>query len=81
MINDFGYFNAILENLNKVNETQGENIKKAAALMTDAIANDRLISVYGGGDCGLRGRGKKRGRAHYQVDDDLASGADGGFGR
>jgi len=48
-INDYGYFEKVLENLDKVNETQGENIKKAGSLMTDAIANDRLISIYGGG--------------------------------
>ncbi len=49
MINDFGYFEAIQENFKLVNETQGENIKKAAELMSNAIANDKLISVYGGG--------------------------------
>ncbi|MBE7025241.1 MAG: SIS domain-containing protein [Ruminococcaceae bacterium] len=46
---DFGYFKAVIENMEKVNETQGENIKAAAALMFEAIKNDRLISVYGGG--------------------------------
>lgn len=49
MINDFGYFEKIQENFKIVNETQGENIKKAASLMADAIENDRLINVYGGG--------------------------------
>lgn len=48
-LNDFGYFEKVVANLRKVNETQGENIKKAAGLMTAAIADDRLISVYGGG--------------------------------
>lgn len=48
-MNDFGYFENLMDNFKKVNETQGENIKKAAALMCDAIANDRLINVYGGG--------------------------------
>ena len=48
-MNDFGYYKAILENLELVNQTQSENIQKAGALMADAIANDRLISVYGGG--------------------------------
>lgn len=48
-MNDFGYFEALQENFRKVNETQSENIQKAAALMTDAIAEDRLIHVYGGG--------------------------------
>ena len=49
MINDFGYFKAVIENLEKINDTQGENIKKAADLMSEAIRNDRLINVYGGG--------------------------------
>ena len=49
MINDYGYFERIQENFRVVNETQGENIKKAASLMADAIENDRLINVYGGG--------------------------------
>ena len=48
-MNDFGYFESLLENFKIVNETQGENIKKAASLMADAIGNDRLINVYGGG--------------------------------
>lgn len=48
-MNDFGYFECLMENFKQVNETQGENIQKAAALMCGAIANDRLISVYGGG--------------------------------
>ena len=48
-MNDFGYFEYLLENFKKVNDTQSENIKKAAELMCDAIANDRLINVYGGG--------------------------------
>ena len=31
-MNDFGYYQAILDNLGKVNETQGENITAAATL-------------------------------------------------
>lgn len=49
MINDFGYYASIIETLEKINTTQGENIQKAAALMCEAIAKDRLINVYGGG--------------------------------
>ena len=49
MLNDFGYYRSIIENLEKVNATQEENIKAAASLMADAIENDRLINVYGGG--------------------------------
>ena len=48
-MNDFGYYEILTENFRKVNETQSENIAKAAKLMTDAIAADRLINVYGGG--------------------------------
>ena len=48
-MNDFGYFEKLTENFRQVNDTQGENIKKAAELMYRAIADDRLISVYGGG--------------------------------
>lgn len=48
-MNDFGYFDNLMENFKKVNETQSENIKKAAELMTNAIAEDRLINVYAGG--------------------------------
>ena len=49
IMNDFGYFERIQENFKIVNETQGENIKKAAELMFGAIKDDKLISVYGGG--------------------------------
>lgn len=49
MMNDYGYFASIQENFKKVNDTQGENIKAAAQLMANAIAEDRLIHVYGGG--------------------------------
>lgn len=48
-MNDFGYYRSIIENLEKINATQSENIRKAGQLMTDAIENDRLIHVYGGG--------------------------------
>ncbi len=48
-MNDFGYFEKLTENFRQVNDTQGENIKKSAELMYRAIADDRLISVYGGG--------------------------------
>ena len=48
-MNDFGYFESLLDNFKKVNDTQSENIRKAASLMADAIENDRLINVYGGG--------------------------------
>lgn len=49
MMNDYGYFASIQENFKKVNDTQGENIKAAAQLMANAIGEDRLIHVYGGG--------------------------------
>ncbi len=46
---DFGYYNSIIANLEKVNATQADNIHAAAELMVEAIKNDRLIHVYGGG--------------------------------
>ncbi len=48
-MNDFGYYASILANLEKVNANEGKNIEAAAKLMADAIEQDRLISVYGGG--------------------------------
>ncbi len=49
MLNDFGYLEQAVALLKRVKEEQADNIAQAATLMTDAIANDRLISVYGGG--------------------------------
>jgi uncharacterized phosphosugar-binding protein len=46
---DFGYLETTLEVLRRIEKEQQQNIEKAAALMTDAIAMDRLIHVYGGG--------------------------------
>ena len=46
---DFGYYSQIIANLEKVNATQEANLDAAAALMADAIENDRLIHVFGGG--------------------------------
>ena len=48
-LNDFGYLDTIKANLDRVKKEQADNIRKAAELMADAVANDRLISVYGGG--------------------------------
>ena len=48
-LNDFGYVEKAFANIRKVVEKQGDNIKAAAALMADAIKNDRLINVYAGG--------------------------------
>lgn len=45
----FGYFEAIVDNLKKVEKNQLGNIRKAAELMANAIKEDKLISVYGGG--------------------------------
>lgn len=47
--NDFGYLNEVIANLKRIEDEQSENIRKAAGLMADAIADDRLINVYGGG--------------------------------
>ncbi len=49
MYNDFGYFNKIVENIDKINSYQEANIKKAASMMADAVAADKLINIYGGG--------------------------------
>lgn len=46
---DMTYYKKIIANLTEINEKQAENIEKAASLMADAIADDRLIHVYGGG--------------------------------
>ena len=49
MLNDYGYIETAIANIRKVAEKQEENIKAAAKLMADAIADDRLINVYAGG--------------------------------
>lgn len=43
------YWDIIKDNIEKINQKQGENVKAAAKLMADAIEGDRLIGVYGGG--------------------------------
>ena len=49
MLNDFGYVEKAFANIKRVVDEQSENIKKAASMMADAIENDKLINVYGGG--------------------------------
>ena len=49
MLNDFGYLEKIEANLRRVKEEQAANIQAAGKLMADAVEQDRLISVYGGG--------------------------------
>jgi len=49
MLNDFGYVEKAFANIKRVVDEQGDNIKKAASMMADAIENDKLINVYGGG--------------------------------
>lgn len=49
MLNDFGYLEQAVANLEKVKSEQADAIQAAAGLMADAIAADKLISVYGGG--------------------------------
>ena len=46
---DFGYLETTLETLRRIEKEQQTNIEKAGSLMADAIAEDRLIHVYGGG--------------------------------
>jgi len=47
--NDFGYLEKAVTLLKKIEKEQYINIKKAGALMADAIEQDKLINVYGGG--------------------------------
>lgn len=47
--NDNGYLKQVIGYLERVESQQSENIEKAADLMANAIANDELIHVYGGG--------------------------------
>ncbi len=46
---DLGYLDATIALMRKIEAEQRENIEKAADLMVEAIAADRLIHVYGGG--------------------------------
>jgi uncharacterized phosphosugar-binding protein len=46
---DLGYLDATVALMRKIEAEQRVNIEKAADLMVDAIAADRLIHVYGGG--------------------------------
>lgn len=46
---DMGYLQTAIGLMREVENEQLENIKKAADLMVGAIAEDRLIHVYGGG--------------------------------
>lgn len=46
---DFGYKESVFSLIEKVEQEQLENIRAAAELMADAIKQDKLISVYGGG--------------------------------
>ena len=49
MLNDFGYVKNAFVNIERVISEQEDSIKKAASMMADAIENDKLINVYGGG--------------------------------
>lgn len=49
MVGNNSYLQKVINNLERIEEKELDNIKKAAVLMTDAIADDRLINVYGGG--------------------------------
>jgi uncharacterized phosphosugar-binding protein len=46
---DLGYLDATIALMRKIEAEQRPNIDKAAELMAGAIAEDRLIHVYGGG--------------------------------
>ena len=49
MDNSNGYLPKVTQLLNRIENEQYDNIRAAAKLMADAIADDRLIHVYGGG--------------------------------
>lgn len=44
-----GYLSKVTELLNRIETEQYENIRAAGQLMAEAIQNDRLINIYGGG--------------------------------
>lgn len=46
---DLGYMDAVVANLKRIENEQGTQIKQAGTMMADAIEQDRLINVYGGG--------------------------------
>ncbi|MDZ4199801.1 MAG: sugar isomerase domain-containing protein [Kiritimatiellia bacterium] len=46
---DLGYLNTTIDLLKKIESEQLPHIRRAAEWMADAIAEDRLIHVYGGG--------------------------------
>ena len=48
-LNDYGYVDNAIANIRKVVDLQAQNIHRAAEMMADAIANDKLINVYAGG--------------------------------
>ncbi len=48
-LEDFGYLERIIHDLKRIQEEQADAIRQAAAIMADAISEDRLIHVYGGG--------------------------------
>lgn len=49
MDNSNGYLPLVMELLQKIETEQIENLRAAAALMANAVQQDRLINVYGGG--------------------------------
>lgn len=48
-LNDFGYLQTAFRLLDRVVTEQAGAIREAAALMADAVEQDKLIHVYGGG--------------------------------
>ncbi len=49
MFDDLNYTQRAFDNIGRVLTEQKDNLKAAGTLMADAIAADKLISVYGGG--------------------------------
>lgn len=48
-MNDFGYIDKACDRLHEIAETQRVNIEQGAALVAQAIQDDRLIHVFGAG--------------------------------
>lgn len=49
MLQDFGYTQTAFDLIERVKREQADNIRQAAELLVQTIAEDRLIHVYGGG--------------------------------
>lgn len=48
-LNEFGYRDKVVQNMDLVLEKQADQIRKAGSMMADVIQHDKLINVYAGG--------------------------------